>query len=74
MPISDILPIISASLDFNDGDKGNVIYIPLLPLANVLLSIIIVPFVRNVISGKDIVDHSDTCHNYKVAKGKFTFD
>jgi len=52
-----------------NGDQGNVIYILLLPLANVLLSIIIVSFVWNVISGKGIVDHSDTCHNYKVAKG-----
>jgi len=53
-----------------NGDQGNVTYILLLLLANVLLSISIVSFVWNVISGKGIVDHSDNCHNCKVAKGE----
>jgi len=39
---------------FNEGDKSNVIYILLLPLANVLLSIIIVHFTWEVISGRDM--------------------
>jgi len=34
---------------FNEGDKSNVIYILLLPLANVVLSIIIVHFTWKVI-------------------------
>ena len=39
-----------------NGDKGNVICILLLPLANVLLSIIIAHFTWGIISGRDKVD------------------
>ena len=43
-----------------------IIYILLLPLANVLLSIIIVAFSWNTIQGKGIVDPSDIYHGTKV--------
>ena len=52
----------------HNGDLGNVIYILLLPLANVLLSIIIVLFIWNKISERGTIDHAETCHNRKVGK------
>lgn len=55
--------------EFNDGDRGNVIYTLLLPLANVLLSIIIVDFTWGRISGSGIVRKGEMCHNNKVPKG-----
>ena len=43
-----------------------IIYILLLPLANVLLSIIIVAFSWNTIQGRGIVEPSEICHGTKV--------
>lgn len=43
-----------------------IIYILLLPLANVFLSIIIVSFAWNTIQGSGVVEQNDVCHGSQV--------
>ena len=47
-----------------------IIYILLLPLANVLLSIIIVAFSWGMVQGRGIVDPSNICHGERVAENE----
>ena len=59
---------------FNDGDKGNVIYILFLPLANVLLSIIIVHFTWGIIDGREVLHMARSTMVIKLTKERINED